>query len=142
MSDARFVEEVDIASLVDAKANREVLAYLGKNQPSCHSDTAEQLFRATKKCGDCTIFSPSFASYRYVALLTNRRVFALGVGQFSACYRVPDDLRATALETGAVAAREIGRDWVRFELFQPDRPAPDLAFWTLRAYNCAREERG
>jgi len=139
MSDARFVEEVDIASLVDAKPNRDVLAYLKKHEPSCHSDTGEQIFRAANKCGDCTIFSPSFASFRYVALITNHRVFALGVGQFSACYRLPTDLRATALETGAVAAPEIGADWVRFELFQPNRPSPDLPFWTLRAYTAARE---
>jgi hypothetical protein len=78
-------------------------------------------------------------SYKYIALITNRVVFALAMGQGSVCFRVPAPFRETALATGAVAQPEIGRDWVRFELYRNDRPKPDIPFWTLRAYVAARE---
>ena len=89
-------------------------------------------------CGDWVAFSPSFRQCLYVVLITDRVAFALGHGQRSVCYRLPDPLRATALATGAVAAADIGDDWVRFELYRPDWPAPDLPFWTLKAYAAVR----
>jgi mannose-6-phosphate isomerase-like protein (cupin superfamily) len=94
---------------------------------------------AAEKCGDWTAFSPSFGQCLYVALITRGRIFALGLGQRSACFRLPGALRETALATGAAPALEIGADWVGFSLFEAGRPAPDLPFWTLRAYAAARE---
>ena len=78
--------------------------------------------------------------YAGYPLVTKRTIFALGVGQQSVCYRVPGALHATALATGAVEAANIGNDWVRFEIFRADWPAPDLSFWTLRAYAAARQD--
>lgn len=92
---------------------------------------------AAEKCGDWVAYSPSFFQCRYVALIANRRIFALGVGQRSVCYRLSPPLFAIALQTGAVAAGDIGPDWVRFDLFRPDWPAPDLPFWALKAYRAA-----
>lgn len=135
----RFVEGRDLEGLVEAGFNRDVLAYLAQHRPSCHSDTGSALIAAAEKCGDWIAFSPSFAQCRYVALVTRRKVFALGRGQRSACFRLPGALRKTALVTGAVPAPEIGSDWVSFALFEADRPTPDLPFWTLRAYAAARE---
>jgi hypothetical protein len=135
----RLVEGDDLEGLVEAGFNRDVLAYLAQHRPSCHSDTGSALIEAAEKCGDWFAFSPSFFQCRYVALVTGRKVFALGRGQRSACFRLPDALRKTALVTGAVPAPEIGSDWVSFALFEADRPAPDLPFWTLRAYAAARE---
>jgi hypothetical protein len=120
-----------------------VLRYLSEHQPSCHSDTGEALIlAAAEKCGDWVAYSPSFQQCRYVALVANRKVFALGLGQRSVCFRLPRQLYSVALQTGATGAGEIGRDWVRFELFRADWPAPDLPFWTLKAYAAARAEAG
>jgi hypothetical protein len=133
------VDGGDLESLVDVGANRDVLAYLALARPSCHSDTGGALIDAAEKCGDWIAFSPSFRQYRYVALITSRRIFALGVGQRSACFRLPGALRKTARATGGSRAAEIGRQWVCFSLFKADGPAVDLPFWTLRAYAAARE---
>jgi hypothetical protein len=43
-----------------------------------------------------------------------------------------------ALKSGAEAMAKMGTDWVRFELYRPDWPKPDLPFWSLRAYANAR----
>ncbi len=134
----RFVEGGELTQLVDAETQQDVLGYLARTSPSCHSDTGEALLRAAEPCGDCIAFSPSFAGFRYVALLTRRRIFALGLGQFSVCFRLPGSLHAAALQAGAAAAPEIGRGWVRFDLFQPDRPEVDLPSWTLRACAATR----
>jgi len=136
----RIVDGGDLDGLLDPRPNRRVLAYLALCRPSCHSDTGSALIEAAEKCGDWIAFSPSFAQCRYVALITGRRIFALGIGQRSACFRLPRALRKTARATGARRALEIGADWVGFSLFRADWPAVDLPFWTLRAYAAAREQ--
>ena len=133
----RHVDGGELSDLVDSEHNRDVLRYLSEHRPSCHSDTGDALIRAAESCGEWIAYSPSFQQCRYVALVTNRRVFALGIGQRSVCYRLPQELRTVALQTGATEAAEIGTDWVRFDLFRADRPTPDLPFWTLRAYRAA-----
>jgi hypothetical protein len=137
--DSRYVEGGELADVVDVARNEDVAAYLAEHRPSCHSDTGDALIRGAHACGDWVAFSPSFRRCLYVALVTNRRIFALGLGQRSVLYRLPQPLAATALASGAVVAPEVGSQWVRFELFRPDWPAPDLAFWALRAYQAARE---
>lgn len=135
----RFVDGGDIATLLDASINADVVRYLESQNPSCHSDVGEALIGSAEKCGDWFAFSPSFQNYKYVALITRRKIFALGVGQRTICYRMPQSLRATAISTGAAEANEIGASWVKFELFRNDWPSPDLPFWTLRTYAAARE---
>jgi hypothetical protein len=139
--DPKYIDEGDLGELIDASRNRAVLSYLSQNQLSCHSDVADMLFRSTEKCGEWLAFSPSFRQLKYVALVTNRTAFALGIGQRSICYRLPEILRTIAFSTGATEAREIGTNWVRFELFRVDWPTPDLPFWTLRAYVATREDK-
>jgi hypothetical protein len=134
-----YVEGGELADVVDLARNGDVAAYLAEHRPSCHSDTGEALIRGARGCGDWVAFSPSFRRCLYVALVTDKRVFALGLGQSSVLFRLPEPFHATALASGAVAAPEVGGPWVRFELFRPDLPAPDLAFWALRAYQAARE---
>jgi hypothetical protein len=137
--DDRYVDGGELADLIDPAANADVAAYLAQFRPSCHSDTGEALMRSAEQCGDWVAFSPSFQQCRYVALVTNRTVFALGLGQQSVLYHLRRPLHRTALATGAVEAPEVGPDWVRFEIFRADWPTPDLAFWTLKAYASARE---
>jgi mannose-6-phosphate isomerase-like protein (cupin superfamily) len=139
MTERRTVDGGDLEALLEPDANRDVLAYLSEHRPSCHSDTGSALMEAAEACGEWIAFSPSFAQCRYVALITRRRIFALGLGQREACFRLPGALRETAQATGATPAPEIGADWARFFLFEAGRPEPDLRFWTLRAYAAARE---
>lgn len=138
--DPRYIEGGELGDLIDASRNQDVAGYLAHHRPSCHSDTGAALLRSAESCGEWLAFSPSFGQCRYVVLVTNRTIFALGLGQRSVCYRAPGALRATALASGAVDALDIGVDWVRFELFRADWPAPDLPFWTLRAYAAARQD--
>ncbi len=135
----RHVEGGSLAELVDEDRNARVLAYLAEHRPSCHSDTGDALLRSAEECGDWIAFSPSFRQLRYVALVTNRTVFALGLGQCSVFYRLPESLFPTALATGAVEASEVGPNWARFDLWRADWPTPDLVFWTRKAYAGARE---
>jgi hypothetical protein len=133
-----YAEGVDLATLVEESSNRDVLAYL-RAEPSCHGDVGQALLDAAKdKCGEWTGYSPSFASFRYVALVTRRRVFALAHDMRYVCFRLPKELVATAVETGGKAATDIGPEWVRLELFRASYPAVDLPFWALRAYDAAR----
>ncbi len=135
----RCVDGGDLGELVDADDNRDVVRYLSEHRPSCHSDTGEALLRAAaERCGEWVAYSPSFAQLQYVALVTNRKVFALCIGQGWVCYRLSRESYPIALQTGASEAGEIGTDWVRFALFRADWPRPDLPFWTLRAYAAAR----
>ena len=136
--EARYVDGGEIAEIVEAEWNRDTLRYLLKERPSCHSDIGSTLIHAASACGEWLAFSPSFQRCRYVALVTNKRIFALGLGMRLACYRLSAEMEPIALQTGATAATEIGPCWVRFDLFRSNWPAPDLPFWTLRAYAAAR----
>ena len=138
--DPTYIDGGDLSELIDASRNQDVAEYLTRQRPSCHSDTGAELLRSAERCGEWLAFSPSFRQCKYVALVTNRTVFALGVGQSFVCYRLPGALRATALASGAIEAEGIGSNWVRFELFRPNWPTPDLSFWTLRAYAAARRD--
>ncbi len=139
-NDPKYIDGGDLGELIDASRNQDVAGYLAQHRPSCHSDTGDMLIRSAEKCGEWVAFSPSFQQCKYVALVTNGTVFALGLGQRFACYRIPGRLHATALAAGAVEAAEIGSHWVRFELFRADWPTPDLPFWALRAYAAARDD--
>jgi hypothetical protein len=138
----RYVDGGALGDFVDSDHNHDIIRYLSQHQLSCHSDTGDALIRSAEKCGEWIAYSPSFRQFRYVALVTNRTIFALGMGQRSVCYRLPNEAYEIALQTGAVGAEEIGADWVRFELFRADWPSPDLPFWSLRAYASAREPLG
>jgi hypothetical protein len=124
---------------IDLASNQDVVEFLERTQPSCHSDNAAILVEvAAEKCGEWIGFSPSFENYRYIALITNRNVFALGMGMDSLYFKVPDSLHATAMAAGALPAEQIGRNWIEIKLFRTDWPAPDVPFWTLKSYAAAR----
>ncbi len=140
---ANLVEGSSLAEHADVARNADVFAFLTESNPSCHSDNCAVLLKAAiEKCGEWIAFSPSLQNYGYVALVTNRTVFALGFGQSMVSFRLPARLYPTALATGATPAREIGQKWVSIELFRPDWPDPDVPFWTLQAYATARQNEG
>ena len=134
----RYINGGELLDLVDADANREVLRYLAEHRPSCHSDPGGALIKSAEKCGEWIAYSPSFANCAYVALITRRRIFALGIGQRTVCYRLSASSHAIALQTGATELAELGTEWACFELYRPDWPQADLPFWALQAYVNAR----
>jgi hypothetical protein len=109
----RCVDGGDLSELVDADHNHDVVRYLAEHRPSCHSDTGQALLAllraAAEKCGEWVAYSPSFLQQRYVALVTDRRIFALGIGQWLVCYRLSQESYAIALQTGATEAGEMGQ---------------------------------
>ena len=124
---------------VDADRNQDVLAFLERTQPCCHSDNGAVLVDAAIAMGgEWTRYCPSLREYRYIALIANRQVFALGFGMNSLFFKLPDSLYRTALGAGAATVPEIGCNWVEIQLFRSDWPAPDIPFWMLKAYDAAR----
>jgi hypothetical protein len=137
---ANLVEGDSLAELVDVDRNQDILSFLERVQPDCHSDNCQVLVdAAVKQCGEWIGFSPSFKSYGYTALITNRVIFSLAFGQRSVYFRLPDPFHEIALATGGVPANEIGWQWVEIELFRTNWPTPDVPFWTLKAYAAARQ---
>ena len=128
---------------MDADSNREVLAYLGAQSLHCHGDLGQLLVDTARNlCGETLAYSPSFATFKYVALVTKRRIFALGENMTSACFRVPPELCEVAVERGGAMAPDIGAEWIRLELFQSNKPTHDVPFWMVRAYAHARDALG
>jgi len=81
--------------------------------------------------GDLRIFRAPYA-------VANEIVFGGASSMNVIYYRVDATERRIALATGGEAA-ELGDDWVKFLLFRPDRPRPELERWALAAYRFARE---
>ena len=140
MSDPRIVEGGELRALLTGAGNEPVIAWLDEHRPSAHSDPASDLLDAARAtCGEWVAYSPSFSSCRYVALITNGRVFSLALDQRQVCFRVRGAEQAIAIESGGLARPELGAGWVAFQLYRPTHPKPDLKFWVLRAYAAARE---
>lgn len=125
---------------VDAVRNQDVLTFLERTQPCCHSDNGAVLVDAAIAMGgEWTRYCPSLLEYRYIALIANRQVFALGLGMNSLFFKLPDSLYPTALAIGATPVPAIGSQWVEINLFRSEWPDPDIPFWTLKAYDAARQ---
>jgi hypothetical protein len=96
------------------------------------------LLRSIEFLGDVQSFCPDWNAYRYVVASTNSIIFGLAVGMHSIAFRLNPEKKEIALATGGEPLDAVGPDWVRFELFRPDWPAPDLKFWALRSYAYTR----
>ena len=120
-------------------ANAAVLTWL--SDKSAHDEVASALLGATRALGDVVTYCPDSKQFRYVLAATRGTVFGVATGMSSVSFRLDREMCRRALQSGAEAASEIGPDWVSFTLFRSDWPAPDLAFWALKAYALARENR-
>jgi hypothetical protein len=119
------------------KTNESVFQFvLGK---SAHSDISEKLLLSIKELGNVNVFCPDYSSYQYVAVSTDDTIFGLAIGMNIIAYRQNPILKQRALLSGAKEFKEIGNEWVSFELFRNDWPEPDLTFWALKAYVFAKE---
>jgi hypothetical protein len=138
MTERKILNECPFDSTIEA--NRMVFGYI-KNL-SAHSDLGETLINAVKPLGDVQIYSPDISNYRYLTASTQQIVFGFAVGMNSIAFRLNEQMKSRALETGGKAFPECGADWVSFLPFRCDWPKVDLNFWALKAYLNIRESVG
>lgn len=119
--------------------NAQALSWLADK--SAHDEVATALLSSTRTLGDVVTYCPDPKQFRYLVTATRGIVFGAATGMSTVSFRLDRENCQRALQSGAEAATEIGPDWVSFTLFRNDWPAPDLAFWALKAYVLARESR-
>jgi hypothetical protein len=125
-----------IPDVLNNEVNEAVLAHV--RDRSAHSDVADALAGAVAPLGDVQTFCPDAVRYRYVVVATRGVIFGLAAGMATVGFRLPSELKARALATGAEDCMEAGPDWVLMTLFRDDWPEPDLRFWARKAYVHAR----
>ena len=129
----------ELTDFMDKRAQPLFVAWLAAHRPSAHSDVGDALLRgADEVCSEWTAFSPSYRSCMYVALLTQRRAFALAWNMQTVSVCVADAQVAVALALGCRRHEELGTGWVQFEMWLGRTPRPDLLFWLRAAYAHAR----
>lgn len=126
-----------VPDILRTNDNANVLSWLADK--SAHDEVASALLNATRALGDVVTYCPDPKQFRYVLTATRGTVFGVATGMSTVSFRLDREMCRRALQSGAEAASEIGPDWVSFTLFRSDWPAPDLAFWALKAYALARE---
>ena len=127
----------DISSVIGNHRNGTVLEYL--KDRSAHSDVAEALAAVVRPLGDVQIVSPDAAQYRYIAVATITVIFGFAIGMDTVAFRLNQQLKERALQSGGMDLTAAGRDWVSFSVFRDDWPEDDLMFWARKAYAFARE---
>jgi hypothetical protein len=103
---------------------------------SAHSDVTEKLHGALKRLGKYEIRG-NLKEYGAMYVVTAETVFCGAVGTNDVFFRLRPENYEIALATGAKPA-PIGPGWVKIQLFRSNWPDPDIAFWTLKAYDFAR----
>jgi hypothetical protein len=94
-------------------ANREILAFITRTNPSAHSDISSALTDATESLPDVRQYCPDKHAYAYWALHTGDcRIFALAFGMSGLAYRVPFATISVATADGTGRRSEIGADWI------------------------------
>ncbi len=125
----------ELTDVMDRQAQPLFVNWLRTTRPSAHSDVGDALLRgADAVCDEWTAFSPSFRSCLYVALVAQRRAFALAWNMQTVSVCVSDPQVAVALAQGCTRHEELGTGWVRFDLWLGPKPRPDLLFWLRAAY--------
>jgi hypothetical protein len=111
---------MDAWQRIDARlriaSNREIVAYLDREQPYAHSDLAEALVRAAVPGMD--YFCPAPGRYAYLAaFLPNLVIVAVAEGMQAVLIRVRLDAVSQAVAQGATLALDVGTTWVRLAMF-------------------------
>ena len=117
--------------------NTAVLGYIADG--SAHSDVAEALLQAVRPLAGVQSYCPDPARYRYVAVFTETIIFAFAIGMKTVAFRLDARSHQHALQVGAMPIPELKDEWLRFDLFQGDRPDTDLLFWARKAYLRAKQ---
>ena len=118
----------------DTPENADVVAFLRTNNPSAHSDVAEELLRSAEGVPGVSHYCPDSKSYAFVVLhLEDSTIIGLAYGQSALAFRLPDHMHAEACEQGGWAAEELGAGWIRFEPWSDsetlDESRHRLAHW-------------
>ncbi len=117
--------------------NRPVLDFV--HGSSAHSDVAEALMQAVGPLADVQVFCPDPSEYGYVVVSVKGIIFGFATGMNTIAFRLNSPFAQRALETGGKTVSGLGDEWVKFTLFQNDRPEVDLLSWAQKAYAYARE---
>ena len=119
--------------------NEDVLEFVRRTNPFAHSDVGSLLLELSKGITGARAYSPSYASYAYVVLHTDAwRIFAIAFGQRGLAFRLTPASRAEALVDGAVAALDIGQEWIAFDPWNTSMRTTDwrdrLERWCAKAF--------
>ena len=122
--------------------NDAVLAYLGREAPSAHSDVASELSLAAAGIPGARAYCPDPARYAWVLLYTPEgRVFGLAAGMDLVAFRLGPHEAVAALREGAERAERIGPGWIGFRAFVAAEPTAEtrarLARWCRAAFDGA-----
>ena len=131
----------------DTPENAEVLSFLSTNNPSAHSDVAEELLRSAEGVPGVRYYCPDSKGYAFVVIhLEDSTIVGLAYGQSALAFSLPGHLHAEACEQGGWAGEELGAGWIRFEPWSDsetlDESRRRLAHWCRVAASRGRTESG
>jgi hypothetical protein len=116
-------------------ANRDVLAFLEREQPSAHSDVASALTESARQLSDVAWYCPDVHRYAYVVLHTREQtIFGLAFGMATLAYRLPARVIQEAAADGGTITPGMGEGWV---CFKPWGSSADLRRWCKTAHDHA-----
>jgi len=129
MTDPRFI----------VAGNEDVIEFIRRVNPFAHSDVGSLLLDLGKKLDGARAYSPSYKQYAYVVLHTDAsRVFAIAYGQRGLAFRLSPSSYAAALADDGSPAEDIGRDWVKFDPWNPNVSTAELHArlerWSAQAF--------
>ena len=100
-------------------ANKAVVAFIEREQPSAHDDIATALTNSAKGLSDAKWYCPDVHAYAYFVLhVASNRIFGIAFGMNGLAYRVPKQMGEAAIAEGGTPADTIGDEWFLFEPFQ------------------------
>ena len=100
--------------------NDEVIDFIRRVNPFAHSDVGSFLLDLGKKIAGAHAYSPSYKQYAYVVLHNDAsRIFAIAYGQRGLAFRLSPSSYTAALADDGSPAPDIGRDWVKFDPWNP-----------------------
>ena len=116
------------------ETNTSVLRFLGQENPSAHSDVADELMRAGAGVPGVRSYCPDSARYAFVVLhRKDLTIVGLAFGMAELAFRLPEDRISEAVRAGGAIASEIGPGWIRFDPWTNRETLAQtrerLAFW-------------
>ena len=127
----------------DTPQNAQVLAFLHADNPSAHSDVAEELLRSADGVAGVDPYCPDLPHYAFVILhLEDSTIIGLAYGQSGLAYRLSDSRIAEAARAGAQPAEGLGSNWFLLEPWSDTETLQEsrrrLAHWCRVAADAAR----
>jgi len=125
-------------------ANHDVMEFIGRTNPSAHSDPGGVLFKLGKSIAGARSYCPSTATFAYVVLHTDaNRIFAIAFGMRGLAFRLDAAAVEAAVANGGSPAADIGANWVAFPPFNSKGESgawERLERWSGEAYAHADDQ--